>query len=62
VVNLLNQAESNISPAEKLKFGKYTFSEATQVRRANMEIWRWIALVALLFLMAEWWYYHRRTA
>jgi len=60
-VNLLDQVESNITPADSLKFGKYTFAEATTLKRANMEIWRWIALGAFLILMVEWWYYHRRT-
>ena len=31
-------------------------------RQANLEIWRWFALTALLILLFEWWYYHRRTA
>ena len=30
-------------------------------QRANMELWRTIASVGLLVLLAEWWYYHRRT-
>jgi len=26
-----------------------------------MEVWRTIATLGLLVLLAEWWYYHRRT-
>jgi len=32
------------------------------MRRANLEIWRWIAAFGLAVLLFEWWYYHRRTA
>ncbi len=34
---------------------------ATTLHRANMELWRTIAAIALCVLMFEWWYYHRRT-
>lgn len=60
-VNLLDAAESNLTPREELPFGKYSKVTATTVRRANVELWRWIALAALAFLLFEWWYYHRRT-
>jgi Ca-activated chloride channel homolog len=61
-VNLLDAAESNIKPRDELQLGKYAKVEATILRRANMELWRWIAAVALAVLMFEWWFYHRRTA
>ncbi|MEO6036037.1 MAG: BatA and WFA domain-containing protein [Verrucomicrobiota bacterium] len=61
-VNLLDAAESNIKPRAELQFGKYSKVEATTLKRANMELWRWIAAGALAVLMFEWWYYHRRTA
>jgi Ca-activated chloride channel homolog len=60
--NLLDGEESNTQPAEKLEFGKYTEVGAAAIRRANVEIWRWIALAGLAVLLFEWWYYHRRTA
>jgi Ca-activated chloride channel family protein len=61
-VNLLDAAESNLTPREELPFGKYSKVTATTVKRANVELWRWIALAALAFLLFEWWFYHRRTA
>jgi hypothetical protein len=61
-VNLLDAAESNIKPKAELQFGKYAKVEATTLKRANLELWRWIATAALAVLMFEWWYYHRRTA
>jgi hypothetical protein len=60
-VNLLDAAESNIKPRDELQLGKYTKVSATTKQRANMELWRTIASLGLLVLLAEWWYYHRRT-
>jgi len=59
--NLLDVAESNIKPRDELQLGKYTKVTATTTKRANMEVWRTLALLGLLVLLAEWWYYHRRT-
>ena len=61
-VNLLDAAESNLTPREELPFGKYSKVTATAVKRANVELWRWIAAGALAFLLFEWWFYHKRTA
>jgi Ca-activated chloride channel homolog len=61
-VNLLDAAESNIKPREELPFGKYAKVGASKLRRANKELWRWIALAGLGVLLFEWWYYHKRTA
>jgi hypothetical protein len=60
-VNVLDAAETDIRPRDEIKMGKYAKVSATTTRRANMELWRTIALLALLLLMGEWWYYHRRT-
>ena len=60
-VNLLDAAESNIKPRDELQLGKYTKVSATTTKRANMEVWRTIAVLGLLVLLVEWWYYHRRT-
>jgi hypothetical protein len=60
-VNLLDAAESNIQPRDALQLGKYTTVRATTQQRANMELWRTVAALGLLVLLAEWWYYHRRT-
>lgn len=60
-VALLDPAESNIKPRDELQFGKYTKVSATTLHRANMELWRSIAAIALIVLLFEWWYYHRRT-
>ena len=61
-VNLMDAAESDTTPREVLQMGKYGKVTATTTRRANLELWRWIALAGLFVLLFEWWYYHRRTA
>ncbi|MBM3882127.1 MAG: VWA domain-containing protein [Verrucomicrobia bacterium] len=61
-VNLLEAAETDTTPKTELRFGKYARVQATAVREANLEIWRWIAALGLLLLLFEWWYYHKRTA
>lgn len=61
-VNLLDPLESNITPREELPFGRYAKVTASSIKRANVELWRWIALGGLLLLLFEWWYYHKRTA
>jgi Ca-activated chloride channel family protein len=60
-VNLTDAAESNILPHDELPFGKYGKVAATTLKRANLEVWRWIAAAGLLVLLFEWWWYHRRT-
>jgi hypothetical protein len=60
-VNLLDSTESNIAPREELPFGKYAGVAASTMKRASMEVWRWIAGAGLLVLLIEWWFYHKRT-
>jgi len=60
-VALLDSAESNIKPRDELKFGKYNSVTATTLHRTNLELWRHIAALALVVILFEWWYYHRRT-
>ncbi len=60
-VNAINPEESDTAPKDELTFGQYRQVEASEVRQANVEIWRWVALAGLIILLAEWWYYHRRT-
>jgi len=60
--NILDDAESNLKPAEEISFGKFGTVQAAAVKRADLEIWRWFLAVALAVLFFEWWFYHRRTA
>jgi hypothetical protein len=61
-VNLLDALETDTTPKSELRFGKYTRVQASTVKRASLEFWRWIAAAGLAVLLFEWWYFHRRTA
>jgi hypothetical protein len=61
-VNLMDSNESSIAPRDELPIGRYAKVTATTLKRANMELWRWIAAAGLLVLLFEWWWYHKRTA
>jgi hypothetical protein len=60
--NLADASESDNGPREELNLGGYSQVTRTGQKRANLEIWRWLVLAALIVLMLEWWYYHKRTA
>ncbi len=60
-VNLMDPAESDITPRSQVPVGAQGAVAATVSKRANLEYWRWFAMGALAVLMFEWWYYHRRT-
>jgi Ca-activated chloride channel family protein len=60
-VNVLDAAESNTKPLDELQFGKFNTVAATEMTRANVDMWRWIVAGGLAVLMFEWWFYHRRT-
>jgi hypothetical protein len=61
-VNLMDSNESNITPREEISIGKYATVSASTVKRANLELWRWIAVAGMAMLLFEWWFYHKRTA
>jgi Ca-activated chloride channel family protein len=61
-VNLLDNLETDTTPRKEIQFGSYAKVTSATTRQANLEFWRWFALTALIVLLFEWWYYHRRTA
>ncbi len=61
-VNLLDARETDLTPKESLDRGRRAAVAATQVQPASLESWRWFALVGFGILLAEWWWFHRRTA
>ncbi|MGV3754551.1 MAG: hypothetical protein ACO1QS_04155, partial [Verrucomicrobiota bacterium] len=61
-VNLMDPAESDITPRSQVPVGAQGTAAASVTKRANLEYWRWFVMAALAVLMFEWWYYHRRTA
>jgi hypothetical protein len=58
-VNLLDANESNIEPRTDIKLGDDEVA-AGQERRQPREMWKWMALTALILLLIEWYIYNRR--
>jgi hypothetical protein len=59
-VNLFSEQTSQLKPIERLTLPPSTnTTTAHAVRRSQLEIWPWIALVALVVVVIEWLAFHR---
>ena len=62
-VNLFAPEESAIAPASTLQLGQRTVdapgSEATPGNVGRREFWPWLATLALIVLIVEWWVHYR---
>jgi hypothetical protein len=58
-VNLFDTLESRIAPATTLAIGTLTANAAQARELGQREYWPWIALIALIILVAEWYVYHQ---
>jgi hypothetical protein len=59
--NLMSPEESEIRPRENLDLGNQRIAGTAEVVRQNIELWRPLALLALLLLSVEWWVYSRKV-
>lgn len=59
-VNLLDAEESHLEPRTLLKIGEENIAVGEN-RGQPRELWKWILLAAILFLVAEWYIYNRRV-
>ena len=60
--SLLSEAESDTAPRESIKTREGEISGEAETFYSEREWWRWIAMLALAALAAEWWVYHRRIS
>lgn len=60
-VNLLDTNESNIEPREEIRIGSDSITAGSE-RPQPREIWKWILLLAVGLLTAEWVVYNRRIS
>lgn len=60
-VNLLSPEESTITPKSSLLVQETEIQGDAAAVEANREIWRNLAVAALLFLILEWWVYVKRA-
>ncbi len=62
-VNFINSRESDITPNPMLQVGPPSSAPiptATKIPQfSQREIWRWLAVLALVLLLIEWWIYQR---
>ncbi len=60
-VNFINRSESNIAPNLQALAGRTELAPAaaTDTATSQREIWPWLAALALVVLLAEWWIYQR---
>jgi len=58
--NLLSRGESNTRPRDTVSVGREELASAGSAATANREMWRLLALVAVVILSLEWYIYHRR--
>lgn len=62
-VNLFDAVESDIAPRSEITLGQTVITEVSdEEERGQREFWRWLALIAVVILMLEWFIYHRRLA
>jgi len=60
-VNLFEEDESNIQPRDSLQIGLESIEPTASQQIGLHELWKWLAALALLILMIEWQFYHRKT-
>ncbi|MBN1314059.1 MAG: VWA domain-containing protein [Anaerolineales bacterium] len=60
-VNLFDPAESAISRQETLTIGPAEIAPEQEQDLGQKELWPWLAGLALLVILIEWWVYHRST-
>jgi len=61
-VSLLNLRETRLAAAEELRFDEHLSVEANEtVVKAESSLWATFVLLALIVLLVEWWFYHRRA-
>ena len=61
-VNILDERESNIAPADEILLSTGTLqAQSAEPRRTNQELWPWLALAALALVCVEWLVYNSKV-
>jgi len=56
---LLDPFETSLAVSERLQLKEVAVATSTTTPPADLPLWRWLALIALLILVFDWWYAHR---
>ncbi len=57
---LLSRQETRLVTAETIRFHELTLASAEHQARGELSLWSWLAVLALLVCLFEWWYAHHR--
>ncbi len=60
-VNLLDKVESAVAPSQELTLEGKTVDTKSIDETGNREIWKELALIALVVLLLEWYVYHKKV-
>ncbi|MEM7801914.1 MAG: hypothetical protein AAF633_22155, partial [Chloroflexota bacterium] len=60
-INLFSPTESAIQPVDTLTLGAADIAAGTGDDVGQFEFWLWLAVIAFIVLLVEWWIYHRGT-
>jgi len=61
-VNLFDETESNIIPVKELAFDENVkIASGDALQRTRRETWKWLVMLVLVVLLAEWYIYNRRV-
>lgn len=60
-VNLMDPAETDVRPAEKIDLGRRGDVAAADPVQGGRELWRIFAACVLAVMLLEWWWFHRRA-
>jgi hypothetical protein len=59
-VNLFSQSESNIAPRASIQVGRAEITPTVSEKVGQRELWKWLAVLALIILVIEWQVFHQR--
>ncbi|HWP43804.1 MAG TPA: BatA and WFA domain-containing protein [Blastocatellia bacterium] len=58
--SLLSEAESDLAPRDSIKTRAGEIEGQVDTFTSEREVWKWLAVAAIMLLAVEWWAYHRR--
>jgi len=59
-VSTVSRVESMTAPLDGLNLGEDEEIKALKVPRSNLDVWPFLAVAAVLVMLAEWWAFHRK--
>lgn len=60
MASLLSPDETSLNSVDAIQFNELTVAAAAKPVEVDRPLWRWLALIGLIVLMIEWWYFQRR--